>query len=410
MRVSRHNSRSGNNSAKHNDRNFNTADSLHIHEEEKEKNVYWDCYQGFRLDGAPKREDPPVFIFGHIEEMFYSNQYFDYRHGQHDRNTKTRHTERDKNADDLLHGIRTQPEETILQVGNIDESIDEVTLINIMDRYQKWFEETFGSNVHILDWALHMDETTPHVHERHVFDYTNRYGETEPCQEKALEALGIERPYPDKPKGRMNCRKITFDKICREKFQQICKEAGLKIETDPVYGGRGYLEKQDFIIENQKKRLLEKETELKDLTMKVSDLDELITGISDEAYETAVNKVTDLAVRETADRYQKVISDYGNFLVSPKTGLPEREVNLIRKAFDALTGKIERSSETIRDKMRKALRLPGTEQPIKQEVRAEIRESVLEKLERKKETDTRPNAKQEKDDRSAVPEKSDFEK
>jgi hypothetical protein len=144
--------------------------------------------------------------------------------------------------------------------------------------------------------------------------------------------------------------------------------------------------------------------------MKVSDLDELITGISDEAYETAVNKVTDLAVRETADRYQKVISDYGNFLVSPKTGLPEREVNLIRKAFDALTGKIERSSETIRDKMRKALRLPGTEQPIKQEVRAEIRESVLEKLERKKETDTRPNAKQEKDDRSAVPEKSDFEK
>ena len=30
------------------------------------------------------------------------------------------------------------------------------------------FEERFGSHVHILDWALHMDEGTPHIQERHV--------------------------------------------------------------------------------------------------------------------------------------------------------------------------------------------------------------------------------------------------
>ena len=38
-------------------------------------------------------------------------------------------------------------------------------------------ERRFGEHVHIIDWALHLDEATPHIHERHVFDYVSRYGE-----------------------------------------------------------------------------------------------------------------------------------------------------------------------------------------------------------------------------------------
>ena len=40
------------------------------------------------------------------------------------------------------------------------------------------------------------DEGTPHIHERHVFDCKNRYGELCPQQEKALEELGFELPDP----------------------------------------------------------------------------------------------------------------------------------------------------------------------------------------------------------------------
>ena len=47
--------------------------------------------------------------------------------------------------------------------------------------------ERFGNHVHILDWALHLDESTPHIHERHVFDWENQYGELFPQQEKALK-------------------------------------------------------------------------------------------------------------------------------------------------------------------------------------------------------------------------------
>ena len=73
------------------------------------------------------------------------------------------------------------------------ESVPPETLFRIVNEFYEEFERRFGSHIHILDWALHLDEGTPHIHERHVFDCENRYGELCPQQEKALEELGI--PY-----------------------------------------------------------------------------------------------------------------------------------------------------------------------------------------------------------------------
>ena len=98
------------------------------------------------------------------------------------------------------------------------------------------FHERFGKHVHILDWALHLDEGTPHIHERHVFDCENKYGEIAPQQEKALEALGFELPKPDKPLGRYNNRKITFDAACRTMLFEIAKRHGLELDEVPEYG------------------------------------------------------------------------------------------------------------------------------------------------------------------------------
>lgn len=73
---------------------------------------------------------------------------------------------------------------------------------------------------------LHMDEGTPHIQERHVFDAKNQYGELCPQQEKALEELGIPLPHPDKPKRKHNNRKQTFDAICRELLFEIAEKHG----------------------------------------------------------------------------------------------------------------------------------------------------------------------------------------
>ena len=112
--------------------------------------------------------------------------------------------------EDLLKNKKTCPEETIYQIGTVEESVSPEILLQIANDFFGEMESRFGTHVHILNWALHLDEGTPHIQERHVFDCENQYGELCPQQEKALEELGIPLPNPTKPKGRHNNRKQTF--------------------------------------------------------------------------------------------------------------------------------------------------------------------------------------------------------
>ena len=92
----------------------------------------------------------------------------------------------------------------------------------------------YGSHVHILDWALHVDEGTPHIHERHVFDVINKYGERQPKQEQALKELGFEPPDPTKKISKYNNRKISFDAECRKLLLDICKSHGRQVDEEPI--------------------------------------------------------------------------------------------------------------------------------------------------------------------------------
>ena len=163
--------------------------------------------------------------------------------------------------------------------------------------------ERFGNHVHILDWALHLDESTPHIHERHVFDCENQYGELFPQQEKALEKLGFDLPNPEKPAGRNNNRKMVFDSACRALLFDIAKNYGLQLEEEPEYGGRKYLEKQDYILAKQKEQLALQEEKLEELVMKIEDVETLIDEVSDIAYDKAVEVVTATVKKNTFGRY-----------------------------------------------------------------------------------------------------------
>ena len=86
----------------------------------------------------------------------------------------------------MLNDKRTCPEETIYQIGNIDSSIDYFDLYCICQEFFDFIERLFGKNVKIIDWALHVDEGTPHIHERHVFVWENQYGELCPQTGKGI--------------------------------------------------------------------------------------------------------------------------------------------------------------------------------------------------------------------------------
>jgi hypothetical protein len=326
LKLTRHNGRAGNHGTynpRHNDRSFNLANSEHIDPERAKGNIYWDCFHGFRSALDPQDPDDLAATFSDVERQFYETHYTAFVESQNERNTKIRHTERNRSIPDLLSSRKTCPEETIYQLGTLEEHASAEDLLNIVTEFIDEFKSKFGDHVHVLDWALHLDESTPHIHERHVFDCENKYGEVAPQQEKALETLGFELPDPNKPLSRRNNRKITFDAACRKMLFEIAKRHGLELEEEAEYGNRKYLEKQDFILAKQKEQLVAQQNKLDKLTLKVNDMEALIDEVSAAAYDKAVEVVTDVVRTETRKEDMRMIEDTKKWVLSPERKAPQ---------------------------------------------------------------------------------------
>lgn len=227
LRVSQHSGRQG--SAKHNDRSFlrDKSDAWrqehapHIDPERTDDNVVW------TWNGTDDVETS--------EREWYSETYRDALERTNERYRHEGHSDRCKTPDDLYNGRLTRPEEMILQVGKQTDRIDPHQLKAAVDRYidrlDAW-NAAHGNHMHILSIALHVDESSPHLHIRRVWDYTDRDGLTRLGQAKALEAAGVELPDPSKPVGRYNNRKMSFDGMARSWWQECCREQGWDIETE----------------------------------------------------------------------------------------------------------------------------------------------------------------------------------
>ncbi len=394
MRASRHNGRKGKNGVydvKHNDREFNVEHSEHIDAERAKQNVYWDCYQGYSF-GESNREVRRSFT--QIESEYYYDRYWEHVQEQNRRNEEARHGERNRSVGDLLKNSKTCPEESLLQLGNIDRSVPASVLAKVVAEFFEEFERRYGSHVHILDWALHLDEGTPHVHERHVFDAKNRYGELCPQQEKALEELGFELPDPTKKKGKYNNRKMSFDAECRRLFLEIAQRNGVQVECEPIYGGATYLEKQDFIIENQKRRLEEKQAELQEITMKVADMESFVEEIAEDAYEKACETVTEDVVEQTGQENLKELQKYKQWITAEERKLPKEVRSLVGRCMDTLEKRFRDVAGQMVRRVKEALQNPKRKEAAKEEIKQQARISVKEKLAKlRKETDAQKSEK-----------------
>ncbi|MDO4484719.1 MAG: hypothetical protein Q4C54_09930 [Clostridia bacterium] len=341
VRVTRHNGRAGKHGVytdKHNDRNFDTTHADHIDGSRSCLNVYWDWENGMRTGerSVYEAEDGTILPFCQAEADFYQERYSGYIEGQTERNRKSRHHKRNRTTEDIRHSRKTCPEETVYQFGCNGEGATPEELMAIVMEFQDWFREQYGERVHIIDWAMHLDERTAHIQERHVFDFINQYGEVEPQQEKALEQLGFQLPNPEQKVGRHNNRKMVFDEVNRAKLIEIAKAHGLDIEETVKYGGREYLEKQDYIIFSQREQieeqtaiiaeqqktiasqqetiaakdaaLAEKEAELDVKLFKLEDVDMLIDQVTTECYDKAVDTIC-ADMTEAANKQVKMSFD-----------------------------------------------------------------------------------------------------
>ena len=436
MKLTRHNGRAGKNGVynpKHNDRRFDMANSEHIDTERAKQNIYWDCYTGYSSALTREQDKENDYSFERIEQLYYFEHYADHIQAQNERNEKTRHTERNRTVEDLLTNNKTCPEESIYQIGTVEESVSGDVLAKIAAEFFAEMEEKYGSHVHILNWALHLDEGTPHIHERHVFDCENRYGELCPQQEKALEELGIPLPNPDKKKGRNNNRKQTFDAECRKMLFRICEKHNLHLQKEPTYGGRSYLEKQDFIIEKQKETLSEqreiltqtteaiaeqekkfeqaeqavsekektlkqqeetiwekkreisqKQAELATVTMKLSDVESFVEEVADTAYKKACEAVTDTVRQETQKEDIRILDEYVKWLSAPERTDDKKLRDYAVRRLGVLKEKFMKSAKAIVQKVTESLQEPEHRQENLEQVRENARESIKDKLARGK--------------------------
>ena len=142
MKLTRHNGRSGKHGTynpRHNDRRFDVENSEHIDAQRAKKNVYWDCYRGFTTPELRENPEQPDFSFEEIERMYYYEHYSDHVDAQNARNEKTRHTERNCTVEDLLKNNKTCPEESIYQIGTMEESVPPGTLALIVSEFYEEF-------------------------------------------------------------------------------------------------------------------------------------------------------------------------------------------------------------------------------------------------------------------------------
>ena len=385
LKLTRHNGRAGAHGTynpKHNDRSFNLANSEHIDPERAKGNIYWDCFHGFRSALDPQDPDDLGATFSDVERQFYESRYTTFIEGQNERNAKIRHTERNRSIPDLLSSRKTCPEETIYQLGTLDEHASAEDLLSVVTEFIEEFKAKYGDHVHVLDWALHLDESTPHIHERHVFDCENKYGEVAPQQEKALEVLGFNLPDPDKPLSRRNNRKITFDTACRKMLFEITKRHGLELEEEAEYGNRKYLEKQDFILAKQKEQLTAQQSKLAELTLKVSDMENLLENVSAAAYDKAVEVVTDAVRTETRKEDMRMIEDTKKWVLSPERKAPKATREYTAKHLDSVLDKFLKTMQTTTARLQEKLLKPEVRQKGKEQVKEKARDSVLQLLNR----------------------------
>ena len=315
-----------------------------------------------------------------MERQFYETHYTAFIESQNERNAKIRHTERNRSIPDLLSSRKTCPEETIYQLGTLDEHASAEDLLSVVTEFIEEFEAKYGDHVHVLDWALHLDESTPHIHERHVFDCENKYGEVAPQQEKALEALGFELPAPDKPLSRCNNRKITFDAACRKMLFEIAERHGLELEEEAEYGNRKYLEKQDFILAKQKEQLAAHQSKLDELTLKVNDMETLIDEVSAAAYDKAVEVVTDVVCTETRKEDMRMIEDTKKWVLSPERKAPQATREYAAHRLDDVLNKFLKTMQTTAARLQEKLLKPEVQQKGKERVKEKARDSVLQLL------------------------------
>lgn len=275
MRITTNNNRRSSGgrvySPRHNDRDFNLEKSTHIDPARTADNWEWTWLEN---DGV-------LCSFEDAERIFYARHISNHLQAVNARYEAQRHSERVRSLDEYRRAPQSCPEETIVCIGNQEHHPDPSELLAAYLELQHWQQQTYPQ-LQVLDYAMHLDERgAPHIHERHVWTYTDADGHLAVGQARALEQMGIQRPHPEQPRSRYNNEKMTYTQAVREKFVEICRQRGLEIETQPRERSQSGLTLLEYQSRQEEQRLQELQREADSLEIDRL-LDTIIPSIEEE--------------------------------------------------------------------------------------------------------------------------------
>lgn len=220
--------------AKHNDRSYNYQKSKHIIEEEISGDKFWDYRDGF--------VEPGQDVFCQHEMDFYRENFSDFLSEQNKRyQSKGKKT---RTMKEYYRSKRSCPHEVLSYLGDHLNHVPPNVLAEIWQEQMEW-EQTMFPQVKYLNWALHVDEQSwdkethqyihgaPHIHARKVYLAYDENGNLQEEMNRCLGQMEVPLPDPSQKKDRRNNPKMTYTRICREHFQQLCRKHDIEIETEP---------------------------------------------------------------------------------------------------------------------------------------------------------------------------------
>lgn len=387
MRVSMHSGRER--SAKHNDRSFLCGKSQdwieehapHIDITKTPDNCYW------TWNGSKN--------FLQSEQTFYHNTFAAGQEQSNARYIKQGHRDKCKTTEDLYKDEKTGPEEVILQIGDKDSNVDPELFKQCVQEYmqqlQNWSDK-HGKCLHLMSMACHFDEASPHAHLSRCWTYKDKWGFARIGQNAALKAAGIELPNPDKPEGRHNNRKMSFDAMARGMWQDICKSHGLEIETEPLPNKRTYKKSKDFFY-GKMQEMLDAAEKAREQAAALEKTITILDKVQQEQAETATSRHGLFGYHLIPDEQYQTLSKAAAGQQAALDGLHEQ--------IDALQQGYEQQLEAIDEMRKQAQREIGEQQlkvskeltAVKRELEAERREieKYQEILDRtKEELDSKP--------------------
>ena len=282
MKASYHNGRAtkaGNvYNANHNTKIETRDRQKHIDHEKTLENIVW-ARDINNLSSKKLIRQEGSFDARAYEIQFYKEKFGAARERKNAEYIRTGHRADVRTMEQVINNRKTAPLETIYQIGKEGEHVTPEQLEKVFKEFTNWMQQQYGSNMDILDVALHVDEATPHIHARYVFFARDRNGDLDVNQTAAFKELGIGPPDPQKKVGKYNNALMTFTERNREQFYLICEQQGIKINREVENPSQKHLDVLAFKTE----RLQQENREMEERLQQSEEKMQLLEGRAQEA-------------------------------------------------------------------------------------------------------------------------------